>query len=55
MVDIVARDGENVVEMYQVGKQTKAGNPVSRERKAIDDINQATGMTPKFIPYNCPP
>ena len=56
MVDVVARDADkNVMEMYQIGKQTKGHNPVSREQKAIDDINQATGMTPKFIPYNCPP
>jgi hypothetical protein len=52
-VDVVGKDAEgNVVEMHQVGKQTKGGTPVSREVKALDDIERAAGTRPKFHPYN---
>lgn len=40
-----------VEEMHQVGRQTKDGQPVARERKALDDIQEATGDRPKFHPY----
>ncbi|OCA77103.1 hypothetical protein BBI01_01175 [Chryseobacterium artocarpi] len=40
------------VRQVQVGKQNKNGTPVSRERKALDDIEQATGTRPEFVPYN---
>ena len=40
------------VEEVQVGKQNKNGTPVSRERKALDDVEKATGKRPTFIPYN---
>lgn len=51
-VDVVGRDAQgNVVEMHQVGRQTKGGQPVSRERKALDDIEGATGTRPTFHPY----
>jgi RHS repeat-associated protein len=53
-VDVVEMTNEgDVVEMYQVGKQTKAGNPVSREQRALNDIEKAIGRMPKFMPYNC--
>lgn len=55
-VDVAARDprtGE-VVEMYQVGRQTKGGVPVARERRALDDIERASGRRPTFDPYNKP-
>ncbi|MFH1921037.1 MAG: hypothetical protein ABIP48_14300, partial [Planctomycetota bacterium] len=52
-VDVVGKDAQgNVVEMHQVGRQTKGGQPVSRERKALDDIEGATGTRPTFHPYN---
>ncbi|NSL85804.1 hypothetical protein ECE50_003110 [Chitinophaga sp. Mgbs1] len=38
----------------QVGKQNKNGTPVSRERKALDDIEQAGHPRPDFVPYNKP-
>lgn len=41
-----------VKEMHQVGRQTKDGQPVARERKALDDIQNATGDRPEFHPYN---
>jgi RHS repeat-associated protein len=39
-------------QQVQVGKQNKNGTPVSRERKALDDVEKATGKRPEFIPYN---
>ena len=42
--------GESTVNI-QVGKINKNGTPVSRERKAIDDLNKA-GKDVEFIPYN---
>jgi len=42
----------NAVKRVQVGKQNKNGTPVSRERKALDDIEKATGTRPEFVPYN---
>lgn len=40
------------VRQIQVGKQNKNGTPVARERRAIDDIKEATGVKPVFVPYN---
>lgn len=42
------------VKQYQIGKQNKNGRPVSRERKAMDDVENATDTRPEFIPYNKP-
>lgn len=36
----------------QVGKQNKNGTPVSRERRALTDIEKANKNMPIFIPYN---
>lgn len=48
-VDVVGKDAQgNVVEMHQVGRQTRSGNPVSREVKALDDIQGATGVRPNY-------
>jgi RHS repeat-associated protein len=40
------------VKQVQVGKQNKNGTPVSREVKAMNDIEKATGNRPDFRPYN---
>ena len=40
------------VKDIQVGRQNKNGTPVARERRALDDIEKATGQRPIFIPYN---
>jgi hypothetical protein len=41
-IDIVGVDSDGkLIEIHQVGRQTKAGIPVSRERSAIDDIQNA--------------
>jgi hypothetical protein len=54
-VDVVGKDAEgNVVEMHQVGRQTQAGNPVARETRALNDIENATGTRPQFHPTNKP-
>jgi len=36
----------------QVGKQNKNGTPVSREQRALKDIEEVTNQIPEFIPYN---
>lgn len=36
----------------QVGRQNKNGTPVSRERKALEDVERETGKRPYFVPYN---
>ena len=41
-----------VEELHQVGKQTKGGQPVARERQVLEDIQEATGQNPEFHPYN---
>ena len=51
-VDVVAKDKQGkVVEAHQVGRQTKSGLPVSRERAAIRDIEKARGVKVKFHRY----
>lgn len=50
--DVVGLDGNDIpVEIHQVGRQTKGGLPVSRERQAINDIRNATGINPGFHPF----
>jgi RHS repeat-associated protein len=52
-VDVVGKDVKGaVVEMHQVGRQTRAANPVAREVRALDDIQGATKTRPEFHPYN---
>lgn len=52
-VDVVGTDPKTgKKEMVNVGKQNKNGTPVSRERKAQQDVKKATGDDVKFIPYN---
>ena len=52
-IDVEGKDPKTgKTEQVQVGKQNKNGTPVSRERKALDDVEKATGTRPKFEPYN---
>jgi len=54
--DVAGLDSKgNPVELHQVGRETKGGLPVARERQAIQDIKSATGQTPQFHPYNTTP
>ncbi len=52
-LDVVALDIQtrDPIEFYQVGRQTKRGLPVSRERQAIADIEEATGIKVQFRVY----
>jgi len=45
-----APDGSEYRE--NVGLATKAGEPVSRERRALSDIERGTKSKPGFTPYN---
>jgi RHS repeat-associated protein len=55
-VDVAGIDPETgqPVEFHQVGKQTirSPQRPIARERYAIDDIEEATGIRSDFHPYN---
>jgi hypothetical protein len=54
-LDAAAVDNQSgqVIEGVQVGKQTQAGNPVSREQRALDDIKAAVPQADIwFRPYN---
>lgn len=60
--DVAAIDPstEIAVEMYQVGRTTKGGLPVWRERGALSDImswaeeNEMLGLKLNFVPYSFP-
>jgi len=43
---------ENLKILIQVGKSNKNGQPVKRERDAIDDIQKALNQDVTFINYN---
>ncbi|WP_136966829.1 hypothetical protein [Polyangium sorediatum] len=53
-VDVAGLDKKTgqPVEYHQVGKQRKDGQPVERERKALDDVERAKRRRPTFHPYN---
>lgn len=55
-VDVVGiNSNDEVVEMHQIGKMTKSGLPVSRERRAIEDIDMfrpRASTNTQFHPYN---
>jgi len=41
-------------ELHQIRLQTQNGAPVARERDAIKDIEEASGINPEFHAYNDP-
>jgi hypothetical protein len=51
-VDVVAKEGDNVIEFHQVGKANKDGRPVKREREVMDEIQEEYGVKVKFHAYN---
>ena len=52
-IDVAAVEDGVIIEGYQIGVLTKAGNAVSRERIALNDIEKALKrQVVKFIPYN---
>ncbi|MCA9507934.1 MAG: hypothetical protein KC505_05890, partial [Myxococcales bacterium] len=47
-VDVAALDYNlDEKEFHQIGKQTKSGIPVKRERDAIEEVYQAKGIKPQ--------
>jgi RHS repeat-associated protein len=48
-VDVVGvKKNTGETKMYQVGEQNKDGSPVAREQRALNDIEEATGIRPQF-------
>ena len=50
-VDVFGQKGD-AIKMIQGGRQNQDGSPVAREVRALDDIQDATGIRPDFAPYN---
>ncbi len=51
--DITMKSPETGEEYREnVGRTTSSGEPVSREREALDDIEGAKGVRPGFTPYH---
>ena len=50
--DITTRAPDGTVQRENVGRSTQTGQPVARERRALDDIEKATGQRPAFTPYD---
>ena len=50
--DISAKDPFGRSYYENVGRTTKSGEPVARERKALADINRATGTESGFTAYD---
>jgi RHS repeat-associated protein len=50
--DISATGPTGELYFENVGRRTRAGDPVARERRALDDIEAATGRRPTFTPYD---
>lgn len=48
LVDVAGLDPDTgeLVELHQVGRQTRSGQPVARERRALDDIERTTRIRP---------
>jgi hypothetical protein len=49
-IKTIAPDG--TIHRENVGRTNASGEPVRREREALDDIEQATGTRPVFTPYD---
>jgi RHS repeat-associated protein len=50
--DITMQDPDTGdIHRENVGKSTKSGQPIARERRALDDIEAATGSRPCYTPY----
>jgi hypothetical protein len=48
-VDVIGvKKDSGETKMYQVGDRNKDGQPVAREKSALDDIEQSTGVRPQF-------
>ena len=45
-------DEDQIVELHQIGKETKKQLPVKRERVVIEEVSKETGIDVKFHAYN---
>ena len=50
--DIISRGPDGKIHYENVGRINKSGQPVVRERRALDSIEAATGKRPRFTPYH---
>jgi len=50
--DITMETPDGTIHRENVGRSTKSGDPVARERKALDDIEKATGKRSSYTPYD---
>ena len=50
--DITTTDRMGNPYYENVGRSTADRNPIARERRALDDIERATGVRPGFTPYD---
>ncbi len=50
--DISTRDPSGNPYHENVGRSTVGGDPIARERRALDDIRRATGTEPGYTPYD---
>jgi hypothetical protein len=50
--DITTRAPDGSTYRENVGRSTSSGDPVSRERQALDDIGKAKGARPGFTAYD---
>jgi len=50
--DITTRAPDGSTYRENVGRSTRSGGPVARERRALDDIEAAKGQRPGYTPYD---
>lgn len=50
--DVVAVDNREIVEIHQIGKETRNGNPVKREQLVMDEIKKEMDISVSFHSYN---
>ena len=50
--DITMEASDGSIYRENIGRSTRTGSPISRERKALDDIEAVTGSRPGFTPYD---
>lgn len=50
--DITTRAPDGTLHRENVGRSRSDGTPIARERRALDDIERATGSRPAYTPYD---
>ncbi|MCP5500112.1 MAG: hypothetical protein H7A25_09435 [Leptospiraceae bacterium] len=53
-IDVAGIDEETeaIVELHQIGKKNKNGEPVMREKRVLDEVEKEFGIRPEFHAYN---